>query len=377
VQVPLLTELPTPFVTIDHARVTANIATMQALAGQAGVGLRPHTKTHKSVEIARWQRDAGARGICCAKLSEAEIFADAGFTDIRLPYPVNPANADRVAALLKRGVGLSIIVDDLEVARGWSAAMVAAGQRLDVLVKVDVGFHRCGIDPDSPNALSMVKGVSDLAGLSLRGLLSHAGQSYNAGSIQELGDIATQEIAILRAIATRAREAGVELQEISVGSTPTARFITLQKGATEMRPGNYVFFDRTQVGLRATALESCALSVVSTVVSRPAPARVVFDAGSKTLTSDGVRGFGAPTGHGLVFTDLESAQPDGTIAIERLSEEHAVARVPATCRLKPGDRVRIIPNHACTVTNLANELVLAGGLTVIDRLQVSARGRNY
>jgi D-serine deaminase-like pyridoxal phosphate-dependent protein len=373
----LLTELPTPFLVVDHARLRANISAMQALASSAGVRLRPHTKTHKSVTIARWQLEAGAAGICCAKLGEAEVFADAGIADIRLPYPVNPANADRVIGLLKRGVKVSIIVDDLDVARGWSDAMVGAGLKLDVLVKVDVGFHRCGIDPESPNALSIIKGVSDLTGLVLRGLLSHAGQSYNASSIQELGDVAAKEIAILRLLAGRANEAGVAIPEISVGSTPTARFITIQQGATEMRPGNYVFYDRTQVGLRATEIESCALSIVAMVVSRPAPARVVFDAGSKTLTSDGVRGFGSPTGHGLVFPDLETSQPDGSIAIERLSEEHSVARVPATCRLKPGDRVRIVPNHACTVTNLASDLILADGMHVMDRIHVSARGRNY
>jgi D-serine deaminase-like pyridoxal phosphate-dependent protein len=372
-----LTDLPTPFLVVDHARLRSNIASMQALAESAHVQLRPHTKTHKSVAIARWQLEAGAAGICCAKLGEAEVFADAGITDIRLPYPVNPANAERVRALLKRGVKLSIIVDDPDVARGWSSAMTAAGLTLDVLVKVDVGFHRCGVDPDSPRALSTIKEVSTLTGLELRGLLSHAGQAYNAGSIQELGDVAAKEIVILRALASAAQAAGIEIAEVSVGSTPTARFITMQNGATEMRPGNYVFFDRTQVGLRATSLDSCALSIVSTVVSRPAPARVVFDAGSKTLTSDGVRGFGSPTGHGAVFPSLDASQPDGTIAIERLSEEHSVARVQATCNLKPGDRVRIVPNHACTVTNLANELVLADGMTVMDRIQVSARGKNY
>jgi len=372
-----LTDLPTPFLTVDHSRLRANIGAMQALAASAKVGLRPHTKTHKSVAIARWQLEAGAAGICCAKLGEAELFADAGITDIRLPYPVNPANASRVTALLRRGIRLSIIVDDLEVARDWSTAMTTAGVKLDVLVKVDVGFHRCGIDPDSPAALSIIKGVSDLGGLTFKGLLSHAGQSYETRSIQELGDVAGKEIVILRTLAAKAKDAGVDVHEISVGSTPTARFIALQTGATEMRPGNYVFFDRTQVGLRATSVESCALSIVSMVVSRPAPARVVFDAGSKTLTSDGVRGFGAPTGHGMVFSDLEASTPDGTIAIERLSEEHSVARVPATCRLKPGDRVRIVPNHACTVTNLANELVLADGMRIMEKIEVTARGKNY
>ena len=372
-----LTDLPTPFVAIDQPKLRANIDAMQALAARATVQLRPHTKTHKSVTIARWQLEAGAAGICCAKLAEAEVFAEAGVADIRLPYPVNPANADRVVALLGKGVRLSIIVDDLSVASEWSRRMQGAGLKLEVLVKVDVGFHRCGIDPESSQAAATIAAVADLAGLSFRGLLSHAGHAYHAGSVQELGDIAQKEISVLRRLAQEAREKSVEVAEISVGSTPTARFITLQEGVTEMRPGNYVFFDRTQAGLHATPIEGCALSIVATVVSRPAPSRVVFDAGSKTLTSDGVRGFGSPTGHGLVYPGLETTVPDPSIVIERLSEEHAVARAQPTCRLKIGDRVRIIPNHACTVTNLADELVLADGPAVVDRISVSARGKNY
>ena len=373
----LLSDLPTPFVAVDQAKLRANIEAMQALANSAGVRLRPHTKTHKSITIARWQLEAGAVGICCAKLAEAEVFADAGVADIRLPYPVNPSNASRVVALLQKGVRLSIIVDDLAVATEWSRVMQAAGLKLDLLIKVDVGFHRCGIDPDSSQALSTIKGVADLTGVAFRGLLSHAGQAYGAGSVQELGEIAQKEIAILRRLAKDAAKNGVEVEEISVGSTPTARFITIQEGATEMRPGNYVFYDRTQAGLRATEVEGCAMSIVSTVVSRPAPSRVVFDAGSKTLTSDAVRGFGSPMGHGLVFTDVEATVPDPSIAIERLSEEHAVARVQAGCTLRTGDRVRIVPNHACTVTNLANELVLTNGPNAVDRIPVSARGKNY
>ena len=372
-----LLSLPTPFVAIDRARMRANLAAMQALAASAGVALRPHAKTHKSPMIARWQIEAGAVGICCAKLGEAEVFADAGITNIRLPYPVNPANAARVRALQERGVSLSIIVDDLEVARGWSAAMIGTGAKLDVLVKVDVGFHRCGVDPESPRALDVVKGVNDLSGLKLCGLLSHAGHSYTAASAHDIAAIADREIAILRLLAARAAEAGVTIAEISVGSTPSARFIPLQKGATEMRPGNYVFYDRTQVGLGSTTLEACAMHVIATVVSRPVASRVVFDAGSKTLTSDGARSFGSATGFGLVFPDLETDKPMGSIAIERLSEEHAVARVLPDCPLKVGDRVRILPNHACTVTNLANELLLVDGLTVVDRIPVEARGKNY
>ncbi|HEX5070164.1 MAG TPA: alanine racemase [Vicinamibacterales bacterium] len=372
-----LHSLPTPFVAIDRARVKSNIAAMQEVARAAGVALRPHAKTHKSPAIANWQLEAGAVGICCAKLAEAEVFADAGITDIRVPYPVNPVNAGRVRTLLSAGVTLSIVVDDVEVARQWSQAMTGAGMKLSVLVKVDVGFHRCGIDPESPHAIDAIRTINDLAGLSLRGLLSHAGHSYGAGSGHELAEIADKEIEILRTVASGARSAGVEIHELSVGSTPTARFIPLQKGATEMRPGNYVFYDRTQLGLGATTASGCAMSVIATVVSRPVASRVIFDAGSKTLTSDAARGFGTTVGHGLVYPDLETETPQPSITIERLSEEHAVARVLPNCTLRPGDRVRILPNHACVVTNLADELVLVDGMTVVDRIAVGARGKNY
>jgi D-serine deaminase-like pyridoxal phosphate-dependent protein len=370
-----LFSVPTPRAFIDRPRLQHNIAAMQALASSAGVRLRPHAKTHKSPAIARMQLDAGAVGLCCAKLGEAEVFAAAGITDIRLPYPINPANASRVVALLDRGVRLSIIVDDGEVAAAWSAAMVRAGRRLDVMVKVDVGFHRCGVDPQSPRVVDTIRGVSDLAGVRLLGLLSHAGHGYHATSEEELAAIADREIAILTTLAARVRDAGVDVGEISVGATPTARFITRQRGATEMRPGNYVFFDRTQIGLGAARLDDCAFWVVSTVVSRPAPTRINFDAGSKTLTNDGVRGFGTQVGHGLVCRDLENPTPDPSIVIERLSEEHATARVSADCPLAIGDRVRILPNHSCVVSNLMDELLVVEGTAVVDTLAVAARGR--
>jgi D-serine deaminase-like pyridoxal phosphate-dependent protein len=370
-----LSTLPTPRAFIDRARLQHNIATMQALASSAGVRLRPHAKTHKSPVIAKMQLDAGAVGVCCAKLAEAEVLAEAGIRDIRLPYPINPVNAARVVALLDRGVRLSIIVDNGDVASAWSAAMVSAKRTLDVLVKVDVGFHRCGVNPDSPTVVDDIRAVSELSGLRFLGLLSHAGQGYGAASQDELEAIAGREAEILGSIAGRLRDAAVEVAELSVGATPTARFITRQHGVTEMRPGNYVFFDRTQVGLGAATVDDCALWIVATVVSRPAATRVVFDAGSKTLTNDGLRGFGTHVGHGLVCRDLSATIPDASIVIERLSEEHAVARVPADCTLHIGDRVRILPNHSCVVSNLMDELLVVEGTTVVDTLPVAARGR--
>ena len=370
-----LTSVPTPRVVIDRARVKANIAAMQARANAAGVRLRPHAKTHKSPVIAKWQIDAGAVGITCAKLGEAEVFVEAGIRDIRLAYPIQPSNAPRLLALMARAK-MSIVVDDRDVAQAWSTAMLAARQTLDVLVKVDVGFHRCGIDPESPNAAAMVRAVAEFPGLTFRGLLAHAGHAYGAKSDEELESIAEAECSALRTLAGQLKDSGVDVHEISVGSTPTARFIDRQEGVTEMRPGNYVFFDRTQVGLGAATQEDCALTVISSVVSRPVPSRMNLDAGSKTLTNDAVRGFGSSTGYGLVYPSLEVSHADPSILIERLSEEHATTRVPPTCGLHPGDRVRILPNHACVVTNLMDELlVVDGGIEVVDTLNVAARGR--
>ena len=364
----------TPRVFIDRGRLQANIAAMQARASTAGVRLRPHAKTHKSPAIAKMQIDAGAVGICCAKVGEAEVFADAGVTDVRLPYPTNPVNAKRIMALQDR-IRISTVVDDLAVAKQWSSLMAAAGRRLDVLVKVDVGFHRCGINPDSPDALKTLREIAACPGLRFLGLLSHAGHGYHAESNETLERIAACEVQILTRLAAGLKDARVEVQEISVGATPTARFIGTQNGVTEMRPGNYVFFDRTQVGLGSATVEQCSLGIVATVVSRPDPARVVFDAGSKTLSSDGLRGFGTSVGYGLVYASLDARHPDPSIVIERLSEEHSVARVSPDCRLTPGDRVHLLPNHACVVANLTEEMLLVDGLDVVDRVPVLARAR--
>ncbi len=189
---------------------------MAALARKTGVRLRPHAKTHKSPTIARRQLDAGAVGICCAKLGEAEVFVDAGMTDIRLPYPINPANADRVSALLDRAT-VSIVVDAEDVARGWSEAMARAGRTLDVLVKVDVGFHRCGVNPDDADVVERIARIASLPSLRFRGLLSHAGHAYHAHSDDDLTRIVDAETAIVTGLAERLRAKGVAVDEVSVG----------------------------------------------------------------------------------------------------------------------------------------------------------------
>lgn len=373
-----IADLRTPAVLIDRARVLRNIDRMQAAADARGIRLRPHAKTHKSPVVARWQIERGASGICCAKLGEAEVFADHGVGDIRIPYPLNLANADRVIELARR-VRLSFIVDHRQVAREWSGALSRAGVTVDVLVKVDVGFHRCGIDPDPATAVPFIADVARLPGLRLKGLLSHAGQAYHASSEGHLREMAASEAATLRALAEAARASGVAIEEVSAGSTPIARYSLLQDGLTEYRPGNYVYFDRTQVGLGAASLDDCALTVLARVVSKPAPDRLVFDSGSKTLSNDGGRGFTPAAGYGAVVgtgtTASKAMQVLPHLLIERLSEEHATVRVTdGAAAPEPGDLVRILPNHACVVSNLVDQAWLLDG-DEVEPLPIAARGR--
>jgi D-serine deaminase-like pyridoxal phosphate-dependent protein len=367
-----LTEIPTPAVLIESSTLARNIARMQETVSANGKRLRPHAKTHKSPVVARMQIGAGAAGICCAKLGEAEVFADAGVTDIRLPYPLNPANANRVFALADR-ITLSFIVDDVAVAREWSEIATKRGRALDILIKVDVGFHRCGINPDGEAAAAIVREVAGLPGLKFHGLLSHAGHGYGATSETEAAAIADAEAATLRDLAARS---GVPCEEISVGATPTARFSVKLPGITEMRPGNYAYFDRTQVALGAAAWRDCALTVLARVVSRPARERVILDSGSKTLTNDLARGFVAAPGYGAVRRDLSDPEPDSRLLVERLSEEHATVRVTeGDTSLTTGTLVRVVPNHSCVVSNLVDRVWVVDGEHVVEQLAVAARGR--
>ena len=228
-------------------------------------------------------------------------------------------------------------------------------------------------------ALGFIRSVASLPGLKLRGLLSHAGHAYHAASEDDLRAIAQREAETLAGLRAQAAASGIALDEISVGATPTLRFSAGQNGVTELRPGNYVYFDRTQVALGAASLDDCALTVLATVVSKH-PGRIVLDCGSKTLTNDQARGISAAVGYGAVLAGESDAldyarEIDETLTIERLSEEHATVRVTGTTRLEPGDRVRVVPNHSCVVSNLVDVVRVVEGDQVIDTLPVAARGR--
>jgi len=359
----ILDSIETPAVLVDLDVVERNVAAMAERARRAGVRLRPHAKTHKTVEIGRLQLAAGAGGLSVAKVGEAEVFAAAGFQDLFVAYPVVGEDKGRRLLALSDRARLAVGVDSPDGARTLDAVFRAAGRRLDVLLKIDVGFHRVGVPPDQ--AVQAAQSISTLAGLRLRGVFTHAGHAYLAKSPDGVADIGRSEGSILVETAQRIRDAGIEIEEVSVGSTPTARHAMSVPGVTECRPGNYVFHDASQVSLGVCAPEDCALTVLATVVSVPAADRAVVDAGSKTLSSDPLRPSGP--GHGFVLGRRSR--------IARLSEEHGVIEVLPGEGFRVGERVRILPNHACVVSNLHDRLLGVRGDRVEGEIAVAARGR--
>lgn len=385
-------EVSTPAVLIEREVLENNLERAAARAESLGIALRPHIKTHRSVAIARRQLDLGAEGITCAKPGEAEVFYEAGFDDIRLAYPVVGADKHaRLIALSERSK-ISFCVDSLEGARQAAQLWHAAGRRARVLIKIDCGYGRAGIRWDDGELAAFATEVFGLEGLELIGLLTHAGQAYHGAESGE------DPVAVLRqhaedersrtehaATVVRAVLSGSAI-EVSIGSTPT--FWHLQGGrsragaasVSEVRPGNYVFHDLTQVALGAAALDHCALSVLATVVSRrerDGALHLLVDAGKKTLTSDqrvGQSGFGRVYASVVRGDGGAALMPD--VEVVALSEEHGWIRAPQSVPWQIGDRLRIAPNHSCVVASTQDRLMLVDGPGVADVIRVDARGRS-
>jgi D-serine deaminase-like pyridoxal phosphate-dependent protein len=356
-------DLSTPAVVIDLDVLEQNVSRMAEAARIHGVGLRPHAKTHKTLEIARLQVKAGATGLTVAKTSEAEVYAEAGFADIFVAYPVVGADKGRRLLALADRVRIAVGVDSMEGAATLARVFHEAGRSLDVLLKVDVGLHRVGVAPAS--APAMARGLADLPGLRMRGLFTHGGQAYEGEDASRVLAVARDEGRTMVGVAGELREQGLSVETVSVGSTPTARGGMSVAGVTECRPGNYVFHDFSQVCLGTCSLDNCAMTVLTTVVSVPEAGRAVVDAGSKVLSTDPLRPRAG--GHGLVL---------GTASrLSGLSEEHGVIAVEPGDLFRVGDRIRILPNHACVVSNLRDRLFTVRGETVEGSYAVAARGR--
>ncbi|HET7513190.1 MAG TPA: alanine racemase [Gaiella sp.] len=345
-----MTSLDTPVAVVDLDRLDRNLERWQAYCDAAGLANRPHVKTHRSVEIARRQVALGAVGITCQKLGEAEVMADAGLTDILVPYNIlGEEKLERLAALARRAT-ITVSVDDEALLEGLARSARGADE-LRVLVDCDTGLGRTGVA--TPERAALLAGaVEQREGLRFAGFLTYPATDA--------------ALPFLRAAVSLAASAGLEVDVVSAGGTPAMwDAAELRPTVTEYRVGTYAFHDRATVAAGAATLDDVALTVHATVVSRPAPERAVLDAGSKTLTSDP----GPAPGHGTILEAPRST-------VERLSEEHAVVALHPAEELELGQRVRIVPNHACVVANLTDELVGLRDGQAPRSLAVDARGRS-
>ncbi|MEZ5333057.1 MAG: alanine racemase [Thermoanaerobaculia bacterium] len=335
-----LESLPTPALLLDVDRLERNVSRMADRAAALGVRLRPHAKTHKCIEVARLQVDAGAHGLTVSTLEEARALAAAGFDDLTWALPV-PLSRVHEAAELARSVELALLVDGMEAIDALESADVPFA----VWLKVDCGYHRAGVDPSRPEAEAVARRLSEHRILRFRGLLTHSGHAYSAGSVDELAEIAESERRVMVEAARRWRAAGVEVPFVSVGSTPAMSAARDLAGVDEARPGNYVFYDRMQSRLGSCALEDCAVSVLATVVSSPSGGgHSVVDAGALALSKDPGHATDRASGcWGAVWEDHDRARLAPDLHLVGLSQEHGVL----SARRPLGERLRILPHHSC------------------------------
>ncbi len=361
----LFSELDTPTVLVDLDVAEANMRKMAEATAARGVGLRPHIKTHKSVYFAHRQLAHGAVGIAVAKIGEAEVMINGGVTDVLLAYPpIGPIKLRRLAALMDRA-RIIVSIDSVEAAEGLSDLGRKLDREIEVYVDVDTGLHRMGLPPGEPSA-ELAQKIDRLSHVRVIGIMSHCGHVGREKTPEALAKAARGDAERLVETANLARKAGIAIETVSPGSTPASLHHIQVEGVTEIRPGTYIFNDANCVGHEISTVEECAVTVLSTVVSRPSPDRAVADSGSKTLTNDGNskrRGFGIVKG-------IESAY------VSSLSEEHGVLELTdPSVTLKVGDRIRIVPNHVCPVVNLTDELVAVRGDELAGTIPVSARGK--
>lgn len=371
--------LLTPAVLVDADITERNITRMQDRMTGLGVSLRPHIKTHKCIEIGNLQRNAGARGITVSTFYEAQKFAEAGFEDITWAFPIPPVYAAKAAELAARCT-FRVVVDSLEAKGHLDKAARVSGVKLHVWLKVDCGYHRAGVDPDSPEAEQLVRALSSSKVLLFDGILSHSGHSYAGRNHDEILAAARQERDVMVGFAERMRSKGLSIPAISIGSTPAMSVIDHLDGIDEVRPGNYVFYDYTMAMLGVCGVQDCALTVLASVIShQPGASHLITDAGALGLSKDvGPTHLKNPMGMGPVYEDYEKKRLFAHIHMGPLSQEHGkvVADDPSLLegRLQVGERIRILEHHSCLTAAHYDTYIVVRGEEVVDRWNI-LRGR--
>ncbi|MFD1675522.1 alanine racemase [Alicyclobacillus fodiniaquatilis] len=357
----------TPYLLIDEAKMLQNIERMAAIAQKNGIQLRPHAKTHKIPAIAKRQLAAGASGITVAKVSEAEVMQAHGIDNIFIAYPlVVESKIERALQLAKR-IKMIVAVDSLVGAQKLSEVAARNQQTLAVRLEIDTGLNRTGVGYQ--DAVALAQAIQQLDNLELTGIYTYRGALLDGAPTLDTAAAGREEGELMAKLAGDIRASGIHLQDVSVGSTPTAEFVAQVEGITEIRPGTYVFGDRMQAAFGVHSLAECAACVVVTVVSRPKADLVIVDGGSKTFATDvqpntaplHLKGFGAVCGH-----------PEAVF--ERMTEEHGMIRIPAAADIAVGDQLEIIPNHICSTVNLHNFAILQRN-EGLERVEIAARGK--
>ncbi len=374
-----LVELPTPIAVLDEDRVRRNTARMSERARAAGVSLRPHLKTAKSIEVADLATTGHFGGVTVSTLAEAEFFFGRGIVDLTYAVCMTSDRIHRAAALVARGAELTLITDSVKVARALAdpnregrgvASEDNTGAPFNVLVEIDSGEHRTGVQPESADLVEIARVLHAGPGTVLRGVLTHGGHAYGCTSTEEIRTIAEQERWSVVRAADRLREAGLPCPVVSAGSTPTAVHAERFDGLTEIRPGVYVFFDLAQLGLRTCQVDDLALTVLATVIShRPENRRLVIDAGGLALSKDTSAGRLVPdAGYGWLL-DAHTQARISDLRVVAADQEHGYVEgtdIPFD-RLPIGSRVRVAPNHACMTAAAYDEYVVTRGDEVVAR----------
>ena len=345
-----LSSLQTPCLVLDRQIMARNIESMHERLRAAGVPLRPHLKTSKCVEIARLLVAGQPGGIAVSTLAEAAHFAAAGFHDILYAVVITPDKLPRAAALRKAGVALTLLLDDLETAELVGAGAVGMQTNFDVLLEIDADGHRSGASAESRLLIPLARAINAVDGLDLRGILTHAGSAYDCRTLDCVAEVAELERRTMAEAADSLRAAGLDIAQVSLGSTPTALAARNYGGATEIRAGVFPFNDLMQAGIGVCRTADIAVSVLCTVISHyPAKGRVIVDAGWTALSHEA-----QPHGGMAIFGRVCNVQGQiiEDLAMTMLNQEHGIITRPSgnaidAAMLPIGSKLRVLPVHAC------------------------------
>lgn len=359
-------ELATPAFLVDLDVLEQNIQFMADICREQAIELWPMVKTHKSTQIAAMQAGVGAQGFLTGTLEEAEGLIECGFTDIMLAYPVASRENLRRVAVMAAKARVIIGLDGFEAARHLQAELEKRGSSIEALLIIDSGLRRFGVLPGE--AANLAKQIQRLTQIRIVGIATHPGHVYGAAGPEEVQKAAQDEVnALAEAKAVLGRQ-GVHVAIVASGSTPTAPLVASSGVLNVLRPGNYVFYDNIQAALGTASYDRCALSVLATIVSRPRTDLFIIDAGSKCLGLDkGAHGNALINGYGVV-----KGHPE--LLVSSLSEEVGKVTILANTGLKVGDKIQIIPNHACAAINMTSWLVGCRGQTVERQIAIDLRG---